>query len=85
MTEKKTLFELGVEYEESARQIKSIIMKKREELRGLFDSVCSTEAYDLKRELRLLYEQHRELSEIADYLKRYYEPHKGRRELFSCK
>ncbi len=85
MANKKTLFELGEEYEESARQIKSIIVRKREELRGLFDSVCSTEAYVLKRELSLLYEQHRELSEIADYLKRYYEPHSGRRELFGYK
>lgn len=85
MSKKKTLFELGEEYEESAKHIKSIIVRKREELRGLFDSVCSTEAYILKRELNLLYEQHRELSEIADYLKRYYEPHNGRRELFSYK
>lgn len=85
MKEKKTLYELGVEYEESAKVIKSIIARKREELRGLFDSVCSTEAYDLKRELRLLYEQHRELTEIAEYLKHYYEPHKGKRELFSYK
>ncbi len=85
MSEKKTLFELGEEYEESAKHIKNIIAGKREKLRGIFDSVCSTEAYVLKRELRLLYEQYRELSEIADYLKRYYEPHNSKRELFSYK
>ena len=85
MKKQKTLFELGVEYEESAKQIKNIIKRKRDELRGLFDSVCSAEAYVLKRELNLLYQQHRELSEIADYLKRYYEPHNGKRELFSYK
>ena len=85
MAEKKTLYDLGVEYEESAQIIKEIIDRKREKLRGLYDSVCSSEAYVLKRELRLLYEQHRDLTEIADYLKHYYDPHRGKRELFSYK
>ncbi len=85
MKVKKTLHELGVEYEIAAERIKEIIAKKRKELRGLRDSICSTEAFEIKRELNLLYAQHRDLTDIANYLKRYYEPHNGKTELFSYK
>ena len=85
MSKKKTLCELGEEYERAAEQLKRIIAKKRDELNSLRDSVCSTEAFELKRELSLLYSQYRETSEISNYLKLYYEPHGGRRELFSYK
>lgn len=85
MIKKKTLPELGEEYESAAKHIKRVIVKKREELNSLRDSVCSAEAFELKRELNLLYVQYREVIEIANYLKRYYEPHGGRRELFSYK
>lgn len=85
MRVKKTLHELGVEYESAAERIKEIIAKKRKELRGLRDSICSTEAFELKRELNLLYAQHRDLTDTANYLKKYYEPHNGKRELFCYK
>ncbi len=85
MTKRKSLHELGEEYERAASQIKRVIAKKREELNGLRDCICSTEAFELKRELNLLYAQYRETSEIAGYLKQYYEPHGGCRELFSYK
>ncbi len=82
MTESKTLKELGEEYENAAQSIKEMISKKRAQLRSLKDSLCSNEAYVLKSELKMLYNQRRELSEIAEYLKTYYEPHEGRHELF---
>lgn len=85
MTKTKTLCDLGEEYERAAMQIKRVIAKKREELRGLRDSVCSTEAFDIKRELKSLYTQLRDTTEISEYLKNYYSPHNGRRELFSYK
>ena len=85
MTKKKTLVELGEEYERAATQVKRIIAKKREELNSLRDSICSAEAFELKRELSSLYTQYREVIETANYLKRYYEPHGGRQELFSYK
>lgn len=78
----KTLRQLGEEYEEAAKQVKRRIDKKREQLRSLKDSVCSNEAYVLKSELQLLYAEYREAQEIAEYLKSYYEPHTGRRQLF---
>ncbi|MBQ2841608.1 MAG: hypothetical protein IJE72_01075 [Clostridia bacterium] len=85
MPKKKTLHELGEEYESEAVQIKKRIAVKRSELRSLSNSVCSNEAFEIKRELKNLYGQYRDTIEIAEYLKSYYEPHEGRRELFSYK
>ena len=85
MKKTKTLHDLGEEYERATMQIKRVIAKKREELRDLRDCVCSAEAFDIKRELKSLYTQLRDTTEIAEYLKHYYTPHNGRRELFSYK
>ncbi len=79
----KTLRELGEEYETAAAIVKERIANKRAQLRSLRDSVCSNEAYVLKSELKMLYAEQREAREIAEYLKTYYEPHEGKRELFS--
>ena len=78
----KTLRELGEEYEAAAIKVKRRIDEKRKLLMSLEDSICSNEAYVLKAELQYLYAEHREAQEIAEYLKSYYEPHSGRRQLF---
>lgn len=83
MKENKSLRQLGEEYEAAAKLVKERIDKKRTQLKGLRDSICSNEAYELKRDLQVLYAEYRDTKEIADYLKKYYEPHSGRRELFS--
>ena len=85
MSKMKSLHELGVEYETEALNIKRIIAVKRSKLRGLENGICSNEAFELKKELKNLYSQYRDTIEIAEYLKSYYEPHEGRRELFSYK
>lgn len=85
MTENKSLHELGLEYENAAEQIKIRIAEKRSELRALENRICSKEAFEIKKELKNLYSQYRDTSEIAEYLKSYYLPHEGRRELFSYK
>lgn len=81
MTDRKTLFELGLEYEEAAKNVKLIIDRKRSELKSLKDSVCSHEAFLLKSELKSLYAEYRQACDIAEYLKTYYNPHSGKREL----
>ena len=81
----KTLKELGEEYEQAAATVKMRIARKRKELHSLKDSVCSNEAYEIKSELKILYDEHRQAKETADYLKAYYDPHEGKRELFSYK
>ncbi|MBQ3007272.1 MAG: hypothetical protein IJD78_06910 [Clostridia bacterium] len=85
MKETKSLHELGIEYEREAEKLKEIIVKKRGELRKLKNAICSNEAFALKRELKNLYLQYRDTVETAEYLKSYYEPHEGCRELFSYK
>ncbi len=85
MKDNKTLRELGEEYEVAAEIVKGRIERKRQQLRNLDDCICSNEAYELKRELQFLYAELRETKIIAEYLKSYYEPHIGRRELFEYK
>lgn len=82
MVNNKTMRELGEEYEAAASRVKERIAKKRGELRALNNSISSNEAYELKSELSVLYREYRDAREIAEYLKSYYEPHTGRRELF---
>ncbi len=79
----RTLRELGEEYECAAKILKERIAAKRAMLNALKDSVCSNEAYLLKSELKILYAEQREARETAEYLKTYYEPHEGKREIFS--
>ena len=81
----KTLYELGVEYEASAKKVKERIEKKRAALKNLKNCICSNEAYEIKRELRQLYSEYRETCEIAEYLKTYYEPCECKKEIFSYK
>lgn len=81
----KTLRELGEEYGVAAAILRERIAMKRAQLRALKDSICSNEAYLLKSELKILYAEQREAKETAEYLKTYYEPHEGKRELFSYK
>ena len=83
MTENKNLYELGNEYECAAAVVKSRLERKREELKSLKNSICSLEAYDLKREIKSLYIEYRQAVETAGYLKSYYEPHNGKREIFT--
>lgn len=82
---RKTLYELGAEYECSAKLVKERIERKREELKRLRNSICSNEAYELKRELRQLYAEYRETKEIAEYLQTYYDTDSVKREIFSYK
>ncbi len=79
----KTLRELGEEYEAAVLILKERIADKRAQLRALKDSICSNEAYLLKSELKILYAEQRGAKETAEYLKTYYEPHEGKREIFS--
>jgi transposase len=70
---KKSLYELGVEYEKAAQIVKERIAEKRKQLSALKDPVCSNEAYELKSELNQLYEEHREAMATARHLKHYYD------------
>ena len=83
MTKNKNLNELGNEYEAAASIVKTRLDEKKEELKSLKNRTCSLEAYNLKREIKSLYIEYRQAVEIAGYLKGYYEPHIGKREIFA--
>ncbi len=70
---KKSLYQLGVEYENSAAVIKERIKEKRKQLNSLENKICSHEAYVIKSELNTLYTEYREALATAGYLKHYYE------------
>lgn len=72
MTENKSLFDLGIEYERASALVKERIEEKRRRLRSLRNSVCSNEAFVLKSELNTLYREYREAKDTAEYLKNYY-------------
>lgn len=66
--QERSLKALGEEYERTAMLVKERIARKRSELPSLSD-----EAYSIKRELNVLYEEHREAKDIAEHLKSYYD------------
>ena len=70
---KKSLYELGIEYEIAAQVVKERIANKRKQLSALKDPVCSNEAYEIKSELSRLYAEHREAMATARHLKHYYD------------
>lgn len=70
--QERSLKALGEEYERTAMLVKERIARKRSELRRLGTSL-SDEAYSIKRELNVLYEEHREAKDIAEHLKSYYD------------
>ncbi len=74
MTENKSLYDLGLEYEAAAETVKKRIEEKTQKLRSLHDSICSNEAYVLKSQLNTLYSEYRQAKDTAEYLKKYYSP-----------
>ena len=58
--------------ERSLKALGEEYARKRSELRRLGTSL-SDEAYSIKRELNVLYEEHREAKDIAEHLKSYYD------------
>ena len=72
MTNNKSLYDLGVEYEAAAEVIKQRIAQKRKRYNSLANRICSNEAYILKTEISALYREHREAKDTAEYLKNYY-------------
>lgn len=77
--QERNLYELGREYEITARRVQERIASKRKELRSI-GTELSDEAYSIKRELRMLYDEHREMLDIAEHLMNYYNKDDKRRK-----
>ncbi len=66
---------LAREYENSADILLTRIHARNEKLKTIHR--CSKEAYQLKRELRVLYNERQEALETARHLRGYYEKERG--------
>ena len=64
MTDNKSLYDLGLEYESAAAQVKERIDARTKRLNALPDRVCSREAYELKSELNTLYSEYLHLTDL---------------------
>lgn len=74
MKSNKTLFELGLEYEEAAKAIYERISARRERLRSLRGQPQSCEVHILNSELGTLTREYTQTRRTAEYLKNYYKP-----------
>lgn len=69
----KSLEELSEDYFEAAENIGSMIEKYRKQLNAAYRANNFLKTYDLKRKLKILYEQKSEMLETAYLLKNYYD------------
>ncbi len=75
MTENKSLYQLGEEYEKTALTVKSRIAERLRRLQKLRadNRLLSDEAYTVKSELNYLYQEYNDTLDIARHLKNYYD------------
>ncbi len=69
MTFNRTLSQLADEYFEQAQVLDGIIAKHRKRLAALPNPETSREAYGIKSLLNVLYAEHRDVMETANFLK----------------
>mgnify|MGYP000148005234 FL=1 len=69
MTFNRTLSQLADEYFEQAQVLEGIIAKHRKRLASLPNPETSREAYGIKSLLNVLYAEHRDVMETANFLK----------------
>lgn len=69
MTFNRTLSQLADEYFEQAQVLEGIIAKHRKRLAALPNPETSREPYGIKSLLNVLYAEHRDVMETANFLK----------------
>lgn len=69
MTFNRTLSQLADEYFEQAQVLDGIIAKHRKRLSALPNPETSVEAYKIKSLLNVLYKEHRDVMETANFLR----------------
>lgn len=78
MTFNRTLSQLADEYFEQAQVLEGIIAKHRKRLAALPNPETSREAYGIKSLLNVLYAEHRDVMETANFLKNNYSGEENR-------
>lgn len=74
----KSLTQLSEEYFRAAEDIDHLIKKHTEELRKAYDAKNYLKTYDLKRKLKIYYDQKRDTITTAYQLQHYYDKDNGR-------
>ncbi|MCQ2485119.1 MAG: hypothetical protein MJ168_07275 [Clostridia bacterium] len=74
----KSLTQLSEEYFKAAEDIDALIKKYTEELHKAYDAKNYLKTYDLKRKLKIFYDQKRDVITTAYKLQHYYEDSEGR-------
>ena len=74
----KSLTQLSEEYFRAAEDIDRLIKKHTEELRKAYDAKNYLKTYDLKRKLKIYYDQKRDTITTAYQLQHYYDKDNGR-------
>lgn len=72
----KSLTELSEEYFKAAEDIESLIVKYRNELNAAYKAKNFLKTYELKRKLKIFYDQKRDILITAYQLKNYYDKDK---------
>lgn len=78
MTFNKTLSQLADEYFEQAQVLEELIAKHRKRFSALPNPETSEEAYKIKTLLNVLYKEHRDVMETANFLKDNYSGEENR-------
>ena len=78
---KKSLYELGLEYDESIRLTQDVVDSVRKKITQAEKNNDSYEVFVLSRKLEMLYEEIRDMRIISEKLKTYYDKEKISKEI----
>ena len=78
---KKSLYELGLEYDESIRLTQDIADSVRKKIKEAEKNNDSYEVFVLSKKLEMLYEEIRDMRIISEKLKTYYDKEKITKEI----
>lgn len=76
----KSLYELGLEYDESIKKTQEIVASVRKKIKEAKEKYDSYEVFLLSKKLEMLYEEIRDMKIISEKLKTYYDKDKKIKE-----
>ena len=77
----KSLYELGLEYDESIRLTQEVVDSVRKKIRAAERNHDSSEVFMLGKKLEMLYEEIRDMKIISRKLKTYYDKDDSTKEI----
>lgn len=77
----KSLYELGLDYDESIRRTQEVVASVRKKIKAAEAKHDSSEVFLLGKKLEMLYEEIRDMKIISEKLKTYYDKDKKIKEI----